>query len=132
MNLLIVIPFCTRDLNLARNLLAWIEELGKLPENDCLLVVDTKVSAEQAKPIESAAISIFKSVSTVRTPFSLPDEKWPIGPNWMWENAAKWVEAQHPTPWLWLEPDAVPLRDGWVKELEQAITATKAIPGPDH
>ena len=124
MNLLIVIPFCARDLNLARNLLAWVDELGKLPENDCLLVEDAKLTAEQSKPIEQTASSIFKSVSIVRTPFSLPDEKWPIGANWMWEIAAKWIEAQNPSPWLWLEPDAVPMREGWLKELEVAVAAS--------
>lgn len=125
MNLLVVIPFHSGDLTLAQNLLAWIDELGKLPENPCLLVADAKLSKQQIEPLAKTAGEIFKSVAVGSPPFPLPDEKWPRGANWMFETAAHWIRQNHKGPWLWLEPDAVPMRAGWLAEIESAYAAAK-------
>ncbi len=56
------------------------------------------------------------------------DQRRPVPQNYMWQSAARWVEAQGwskaPRPnfdhWFWWEPDAVPLSKGWLERLADA------------
>jgi hypothetical protein len=62
----------------------------------------------------------------------LPDRRnvtgWPQGPNSMLEQAG-WHLAlhKHTGPWLWCEPDCIPLRSGWLDEVEREYQ-THALP----
>jgi hypothetical protein len=47
---------------------------------------------------------------------------WVPGSNSLWLTAAHHAQASNVNGWLWLEPDAVPLRKGWLDELERAYT----------
>lgn len=118
MKLLVVIPFCRADQAIALNLLSWIEELGRLPENPCLIVADAKLSKEEIQPVVKAALKIFQSVEFVATPFFLPDERWPIGANWMFETAIRHIGSTSKRAFLWMEPDCVPVRETWLSEVE--------------
>jgi hypothetical protein len=53
---------------------------------------------------------------------------WPQGPNSMFEQVG-WHLAlhKHTGPWLWCEPDCIPLRTGWAAELEHEYKAN-ALP----
>src|SRR5258708_694554 len=113
MSLLVVIPFCKKDTSSAGRLLEWIKELGGCPKNDCLFVA--------AGDIVSAPIhhSVFKSESIIHTPFQLKDESHPIGPNWMFESTLKHLaKTGNESPFIWLEPDAIPLRKDWLRLIE--------------
>jgi len=129
MKLLVVLPFCRSDLQLAENLLDWIEELGRCEENDALLVRDCKLTDMECSKLYSVARRCFKSVKSVATPFELSTEKWPIGPNWMFETALRHLTqtAGVIAPWLWLEPDCVPMRSTWLGEIERIYTRNKAL-----
>jgi hypothetical protein len=108
MNLQIVLPFCKKDKPLLIRLLSWIQELGGCYENDALFVGANDTDALGLDH------SVFRSHQFVQPPFSLKDETHPIGPNWLFEIAARSVKG----PWLWMEPDCVPLREGWIKDIE--------------
>lgn len=118
MKLLVVLPFCQKDSKLALDLLTWIAELGKWPDNPLLLVADSRLTKLDWEAHAKVASTIFKSVAVISTPFALPDEKWPIGANWSFETAAKHISLLIKQPWLWLEPDATPLKSGWLGEIE--------------
>lgn len=125
MTIQVVIPFTKHDLQLTLNLLEWIERLGGATENLVLLVADCKIPKLEQKRVADRASSVFKSVELTATPFSLPDEKWPFGPNWMFETMLHWQSRQRePMPFLWLEPDCVPLKEGWLKALQDAYAGT--------
>lgn len=48
-----------------------------------------------------------------------PATGWPLGKNFAWQSAARWMfEKRRNTPWLWLEPDAVPLKKGWLDDIK--------------
>lgn len=120
MSLLVVLPFCKADQSRALALLDWIGELGGCHENDCLLVVDIDTPAAT---VHRVAHREFRNVSVIHTPFKLKNEKHPIGPNWMFETALKWLSRDKCVgAFLWLEPDAVPLRRGWLKEIGDEYT----------
>jgi hypothetical protein len=122
MTLTVVIPFSSADLTLAGDLIDWIDKLGGCPNNSCLLVADCKLDKEQVKNIAEKAQRAFKRVDLIATPFALASEKWPIGPNWMFETALKAL-AMTKEPWLWLEPDAVPMKSSWLVDIENAYKA---------
>lgn len=99
-------------------MIAWIKELGGIPENHVLLVSDGKTAIRDAES--------FVSFETIRTPFTLPDESHPRGANWMFETALKHLQRSgNKLPILWLEPDAVPLRRGWLQEIEREYSDAK-------
>lgn len=114
-----MIPFCLKDVGLAKTLLQWVNELGRC-ENDCLLVADCKVQKPACSEIVALAESAFRSVTLISTPYSLPNEQWPYGPNWMFKTALKYIGEKLKTAFLWMEPDCTPLKRGWAETLESA------------
>lgn len=128
MKFLIVLPVSRHDLAVAENLLEWVEELGRHPENNLLLVRDCKLEEMQCVKLLATARRVFNAVEMITTPFSLPDERWPIGPNWMFETALRHLSKKPGCPaWLWLEPDCVPMRTSWLSELETAYARCQKL-----
>ena len=123
MNLTVVIPFTQADAALAESLLEWIEKLGGCPANPCLLVADCKLAKDVVKAVADRARRAFLTVTVTATPFSLPNEKWPIGPNWMFETALRAFGERNDRPFLWLEPDATPMKASWLADIENAYLA---------
>lgn len=116
--LLLVIPYCKSDMGQAQELLKWIEELGGCKGNPCLLVADCKVPATERNAMKALAEKSFAKVEAITTPFSLPNERWPIGPNWMFETTLRHVFAKYDQPFYWCEPDCIPLKPDWLEALE--------------
>lgn len=120
MNLLLVLPYTVSDADQALRLLGWIEELGGCRKNRALLVADCKVPRQTRQKIEQKAQQVLAGFKSIATPNSLPDEKWPIGPNWMFETTLRYFQKNNSGPFLWLEPDCVPMRASWLTDLETA------------
>ncbi len=125
-NILIVLPFCKKDKPSAIRLLKWISELGGCPDNDCLLIGSNEIDKVDFD------VSMFRSHLFIQPSFPLKDETHPIGPNRMFETALLHMTRTGATkPFLWLEPDCVPMRAGWIKSIEEeyatAIKAQKTI-----
>ncbi len=116
--ILVVIPFYKGDYNQAKDLLEWINDLGEVKNNSCLLLADIKMPIADINVLRDIAQKCFKDVAVTTTPHSLPNEKWPIGPNWMFQTACEYVYKNTANPFLWLEPDALPLKRGWLAEME--------------
>jgi hypothetical protein len=117
--ILCVIPYALPDATQAWELLNWMRELGGCKRHDCLLVVSAKVDKDTNTEILSMAASVFKRAELVTTPGNLPDERWPIGPNWMFQTAMNWVYQHRQVPFWWNEPDCIPLCEGWLDFIEQ-------------
>lgn len=121
MTLLVVIPFTARDLPLTLSLLDWMEHLGGCSAYPCLLVQDCRLEKGAAQPVLEKCKSLFKSVDSISTPSPLQNETWPAGPNWMFETTLLHFKTTNSKlPWLWLEPDCVPMKEGWLKMLDDA------------
>lgn len=117
--ILVVIPYCNHDFNQAKKVLEWMNEIKGVQSNPCLLVADIKVPTEQQNILIKLASNIFREVRSITTPYSLPNERWPIGPNWMFQTTLKYVYEEWPMPFLFLEPDAIPLHEKWLFNLEE-------------
>jgi hypothetical protein len=128
--MIIVIPYCEKDADLAIGMLEWIKELGGAKKYDCLLITDPKsLTGSDAWPIPEKVYAIqklcrknFKSVEHIYTPFRRRrldgTNEWPMGANWVFYCTALFIGMSLNQPFLWLEPDCVPLKEGWLKALE--------------
>lgn len=118
-NFLIVIPFCSKDYNQAYELVQWIRELGGARNHKCLLVTPNRMSDSEVNKVYEIAKHSFASVQKIKTPKDLPNEAWPIGPNWMFETTLRHVYQNYRCPFYWMEPDCIPLKPGWADTLQR-------------
>ena len=56
---------------------------------------------------------------------------WPLGPNQMFSDAASRCYASN-EPWMFWEPDCVPMKSGWVDDLETEFKRKPAILGHQY
>lgn len=116
--MLLVIAFHTGDAPQALNLCKLIGELGGCGDHKLLLVADASVDWFPASEIAEAARPSFASTELIVSDPSVTG--WPLGANALWLCAARHVMQNKLGPWLWLEPDAVPLCKGWLDQIANA------------
>ena len=122
----VVVPFCRKDRKQAIDLLNWCRELDGKQANTCLLVADCgkiddkdyKYWSSEIYEVHQAARESFATVKTITTPYKLDDESWPIGPNWLFKTACDEISRGKYGSWLWLEPDCVPMKRGWLEAIQ--------------
>jgi len=112
----VVIPFCPADADQALSLLEFIGQLGGCQEYSALLVVDAAVDWAKAVDALTLANRAFRSASISTT--ESPVTGWPAGANALWLEAARLCKRAG-TDWLWLEPDAIPVKRGWLVAIDK-------------
>lgn len=112
----VCIAFYHGDLAECRRLLLWIERLGKCLNHDAMLVTQADTPWHEVQEMRDIAERIFSRVEVVTNPE--PVNGWPQAFNSLFLAAAKVRAVKGLGPWLWLEPDAVPLKSGWLDALE--------------
>lgn len=100
-------------------MLEWINELGGCPNHEVVLFGSPDVPSGAADSLKAIAARGWSSVVSESTPWNLPHERWPIGPNWKHQCVARWVMLNRRQPWFWMEPDCVPLKKGWLEAIEK-------------
>lgn len=116
--LLVVLPYCEKDAGLAKELLTWIKELGPEPKHPAiLLVADEVVPRETMVALNTLAKESFTHANTIAAHVPPSRQGWPAGANVLFHEACKEVADCYKWPWLWLEPDSVPLRSLWLDDL---------------
>jgi hypothetical protein len=116
MNALIAaVAFCQKDLDLTKNLLKWIASLGGCPGHACLLFPDSLVPKEEQKAVRELAKPSFSYTGSI--PIVVPEKGF--APNHMFMMAAQQIMFSYKLPFLWLEPDCVPLKSGWLSRLSE-------------
>lgn len=115
----VVIAFHDGDLHEAADLLLWIRQLGGAKANDGLLVVDAGVSWSDAVEMLTLANEVFRHVQILTTEQSVTG--WPRGANTLFLRAAEHCASCN-QPFLWLEPDCVPLSKDWLDRIQSVYT----------
>lgn len=121
---------CADDAPYAERLLDWIYELnGKSQRGHILLVYAHDTHQEIRTKCRICAELAFESVSeftassrSLSSEVSKPIElktKTEFTNN-LWNQAAHHIAGHYRWPWLWLEPDCVPLTPDWVSRLAEA------------
>jgi len=116
--MLIVIPVGPSDASNLRLLTQAITRLGVV-ENPVLIVSVPSLQAEA----EEAAATLGATVAITPDEFA---NGWPVGPDRMFIWTIRHLaEIENEQPWLWLEPDACPVKGGWDMELRNAYADAK-------
>lgn len=111
----VVLAFCSSDADQALSLLEFIGQLGGCQEYHCLLVVDAAV--DWAKAVDALTLAN-RAFRNARITTAAPFTGWPQGANALWIAAAMHCKANG-TDWLWLEPDAIPIKRGWLVSIDK-------------
>lgn len=113
----VVLGFCNKDGNMAQQTVQWMREMGSTFPNPFVLCCPRDTLPGFAASVESNAGHVFSSVRRFTCTGS-SSMQWPVGPNVGWQSAARYM-LQVKSPWLWLEPDAIPLKHSWLSRLER-------------
>lgn len=114
MKITVVIPFFKDDFERTVRMLNWIQELDKHLDYDCIFVFRF-FGFQQMDYIGDLGRKLFRHSHFI-IPSSPPKkEGWPHGPNYLFQETIKDLKE----PFLWLEPDCVPLCPGWLDKLNQ-------------
>jgi hypothetical protein len=116
----VVLPFCNKDEELALRQLEWSKKLDgtKVPYR-CIVVHDSDTAASR---IIDAASEVFESIAEYEYGKWEGKPDWPFPQNFQFQSLAMHIQS---TPglhdaWFWWEPDATPLKPGWISTLEKA------------
>ena len=112
----VVLAFSSGDADQALALLEFIGQLGGCQEYNCLIVVDAAVDWAKAVDALTLANRAFRSAAII--PTDKPITGWPDGANALWRVAAKHCK-EKVSDWLWIEPDAIPLKRGWLISIDK-------------
>lgn len=124
--MLVVLPFHSGDKAQAVSLANWIRELGQVSEHKALVCVGE--GCDETGVMEPLR-ECFGSVSAFRPNAKVKRGEGKMGyaraANAMWQSVAWKVFFQDKCQWLWLEPDAIPTRPSWLREIEADHRASK-------
>lgn len=110
-----VLPTWSGDIQDAKRLLGWIADLGGCANHDCLLIADQKVDWRDAMKCKELAELSFKTVNIISNEDAAVG--WKAGSTSMFKAAAIYA-LNHNCPFYFNEPDAIPLRHGWLDTIE--------------
>lgn len=111
----VVLPFYRNDATLAVKVLHWIKRIGTAPTHPIMLSFESGTPPPLVGTISRAATHSFSQV------FLNPYPRTPrgaFGPTWAFINAARAMQKAG-RPWLWFEPDSVPLKANWLSVLQE-------------
>ncbi len=118
MKLIAALPYHSGDHLAATRLLEWIRDLDHKVDHHLLLVADNAVPIDTKKSINALGRTIFSSVETImpRCP-SAVNGNYHVPAAQMFMRTMGHVSKCHKWPFLWMEPDCVPLKPGWLDSL---------------
>lgn len=85
------------------------------------MISDAGIDWADASEVIRLADDVFQRVECIIP--ELDVQGWPFAANNLFKTVASWFQAHKIGPFLWLEPDAIPLRKGWLDQIEQAYFA---------
>lgn len=118
--LIVVIPFTTDNAVMAERLCDWIFKVsGSEQKGHALLVCDQQVHDELKGKVKIAAEVAFDSVELVvatvnQIPKAISSHFWM---NLMFLKASEHISKHYRWPFLWLEPEAIPVKSNWLEIL---------------
>lgn len=125
-SILPVLCFSTADAPQADALLSYIFELnGRMPRKNLLLVSAQDAHAELTAKLKISAEIAFENVEVLKVnwPTIPSNAKWP-NVNHAFRETAAFMNHANKWPWLFIEPDCVPLKSDWLEQIEDAYDAT--------
>lgn len=118
--ILVVIPFTAENAPMAERLCDWIFSLsGRVPQGHALLVAAADVHKEMCAKTSIAAEVAFETSELIVSPETVAPTPSLVS-NQMFKFAGDYIIRHFQCPWLWLEPNCVPLKRSWREHLIMA------------
>ena len=121
--MLVALPVHSGDLSRLKNLLLWCSQLSGCHGHSAVIVADAATQAPAILELKSDALLSFNSVEIITN--DKPVAGWVPGANSLFLTAAQFAKHRN-VPWLFLEPDAVPLKPRWADFIEIHYRASGA------
>lgn len=117
--MIVVLNVSHKDSELALRNMRWMAELGGCKKHEIILQSSVIAAANGlVNELEPAAKEVFGTTSLRIA--DLQDERgWPWSPNAAWLDAVQFIRTKVQKPWLWMEPDAIPIKEGWLDMIEE-------------
>lgn len=139
--MIVAVQMCPKDALLAVKNLEWQKELDDHVPFTCLYCHDEKTSADLVRKGYEIAKSLYAEVVNFEYPSPVATG-WPFAPNYVWQSVVRFVDYFRKKlknePWLFLEPDAIPVSQGWSAKLDKQYRANRrpfmgyVVPGMGH
>lgn len=110
----VIFPCCDKDIGDLSRLLQWMARLGSYKNHEAIIVCDAATPFDQVMNARGQVGQMFGQARVIAS--ERPVSGWPDGPNSLVRTAMKTCEP----PFLWLEPDCVPMRSTWLDEIASA------------
>lgn len=120
--MIITIPFCLADGVQAEHMIDFIGNLNQKEKlGHCVLVVAPDVHGEMEKKVTISAEVVFETVDKIKIGWKEGGNNSKVEQiNHLFFSAARQMAMRYRVPYLWLEPDCVPLVQGWEKLISAA------------
>lgn len=131
MNLITVISCHNSDCIRAERLIDQIFALNRKEQKGCVfLIFAPSVPQENRDKVRISAEVTFKSViilnaaipKEIENKASVASSHLPITANLM-SQAADYIHKHCHLPWLWLEPDSLPVKEGWMEKIAETYAS---------
>ena len=116
--MIVAIPYHAGDIDLMRRWAAHVKKLGDNKNHTIILAIVRKASTDGIKEVLESS---FGSVDVLECYHS--ETGWPLSCNMSFEQIVWHINGKYKKPFLLMEPDAVPLKTGWLDEIEKEYTA---------
>lgn len=114
--MLVVLPCCKRDVELAVRNIKWCRKLDERCGFEALISCE---AGTDTKELQSECEQYFRTVHHY-TYDQYPEEpRWPMAPNYAWQAAVRYIANHFKMPWYWMEPDVTPLKSGWLDAISK-------------
>jgi hypothetical protein len=142
--IIVAIAYCRKDSTETKRLLAWCAELNEhtLKGHMIMFASDASVSRDMITEIHAMGKKIAGYCETILVDVPADKQEWGIATKIMFTKVANQIEQVCKLPWLWMEPDCVPLKENWANQLADAYAecprlfmGTRCVPdisGPPH
>lgn len=121
--MIVVAPFCIKDCRSIHKNLTWSFELdGTLPYK-ILLSYDSDVPKEWIEKIDAIACNAFAEVEHFCYREWMGNPAWPNPQNYAFQTICWQIINKHKQPFLFWEPDAVPIRSRWLHDIDRDYKA---------
>ena len=138
-DLLVVLPFCNKDLNLAIGLLEWIAELHSSPQpsgqDSHTILLSYEEGTASLDKVKHLASMAFCEVKETSYPTPSPGE---MPHTIAFRHAATIIHRKFKQSFFWMEPDVTPLVPNWLQKFEDLYRASDepfmgaVVPGKGH
>lgn len=115
--MILVYCYSTVDQSLALKNVRWWNELGDYQKHEIVVGWDKRCDPTVVDEIQAELTKTFKKVHPL--PFRAEIDGWPQGANYFFRTTAARLETKPDTRcFFWMEPDAIPLREGWLDAIQ--------------